>query len=83
MSRLSSRRPLPPWPELAWDFGGVAFPVVKDAHQEDALSAPLYPVDLLSAGHALAGRRNAADRRKSVTLMSHYCLLHPSIMRKR
>jgi len=60
------RRPCP----LAWDglgmvSGGVVFPELsKLLHQEDALGAPcLDTVIVALRRRALAGRRNAADRR--------------------
>ena len=77
--RFVIRRPCP----LAGDSlglvsGGVVFPELsKLLHQEDALGAPcLDTVILALRRRALAGRKNAADRRQSVTSMSHYGLLH-------
>ena len=52
-----------PWPQLAWAFGGVAFPSCQRCSIKRTPERTLYPVDLLSAGGALAGRRSAADRR--------------------
>ena len=57
--------------------GGVVFPKLsKLLIQEDALSAPfLATISALRRG-ALAGRRNAAERRNP--LLSHYSLRSPS-----
>jgi hypothetical protein len=73
------RRPCPPaWDGLGMVSGGVVFPgLSKLLNQEDALGVPcLDTVIVTLRRRALTGRRNAADRRSSVTSMSRYGLLH-------
>jgi hypothetical protein len=60
------RRPYPPaWDDLGMVSGGVVFPgLSKLLHQEDALGAPCLDTVIAALRRsALAGRRDAADRR--------------------
>ncbi len=70
------------WPRMvSGRYPGVVFSKLsKLLNQEDALSAPWLRDDFCSRRRALAGRRNAAERRKPSLLKSHYLWDHRVIM---
>jgi hypothetical protein len=64
------------WPGTTWLSGGVVFSKLsKLLNQEDALSAPCLRGDSAPRRRALAGRRNAADRRNPL-LRCHFTVCY-------